>query len=240
MNLELAGYRVVTALEGREALQRVAVERFDLILLDDLMPGMEGLEVLRNLKASPEMAAIPVIMLAERADDAAVFRAYQAGVDADLTKPINPRELLTYVKHILDGQAGVEEAELEIPIRGGPSPADESPLLRLAHTLLGQALGDGASELRVEPHADRVDILFRTGGELYEVMRLPKRLQRKLIARYKLMADLDTKEMSVPQDGRITMTHKGEAYAARVHSQPAPHGETLLMAISKRSCSSRG
>jgi len=106
VNLARAGYQVVTAFDGREALQKVEAEQPDLVVLDVMMPFMDGFEVLRNLKANPLTADIPVIMLTAKAQDADVFRGWQSGVDCYLTKPFNPMELLTFVKRIFDSQSG--------------------------------------------------------------------------------------------------------------------------------------
>src|SRR5256714_10467656 len=106
VNLARAGYQVVPAVDGREALQKVESEKPDLVVLDVMMPFMDGFEVLRNLKANPATAEIPVIMLTAKAQDADVFRGWQSGVDCYLTKPFNPMELLTFVKRIFDSQSG--------------------------------------------------------------------------------------------------------------------------------------
>lgn len=105
VNLQRAGYEVVTAFDGKEGLEKVKSENPDLIVLDVMMPYMDGFEVLRNLKADPSTAEIPVIMLTAKAQDADVFRGWQSGVDCYLTKPFNPMELLTFVKRIFDSQA---------------------------------------------------------------------------------------------------------------------------------------
>jgi two-component system alkaline phosphatase synthesis response regulator PhoP/two-component system response regulator VicR len=102
VNLQRAGYEVVTAFDGREALEKVKSENPDLVVLDVMMPYMDGFEVLKNLKADPATAEIPVIMLTAKAQDADVFRGWQSGVDCYLTKPFNPMELLTFVKRIFD------------------------------------------------------------------------------------------------------------------------------------------
>ena len=102
VNLQRAGYEVVTAYDGREALEKVKAENPDLVVLDVMMPYMDGFEVLKNLKADPSTAEIPVIMLTAKAQDADVFRGWQSGVDCYLTKPFNPMELLTFVKRIFD------------------------------------------------------------------------------------------------------------------------------------------
>jgi len=106
VNLQRAGYEVVTAYDGREALEKVKAENPDLVVLDVMMPYMDGFEVLKNLKADPVTAEIPVIMLTAKAQDADVFRGWQSGVDCYLTKPFNPMELLTFVKRIFDSVGG--------------------------------------------------------------------------------------------------------------------------------------
>ncbi len=106
VNLERAGYEVVTANDGKEALQKVAEENPDLVVLDEMMPYMDGFEVLQNLRRNPSTRDIPVIMLTAKAQDADVFKGWQSGVDCYLTKPFNPMELLSFVKRIfgsLDG-----------------------------------------------------------------------------------------------------------------------------------------
>src|SRR5436305_2364950 len=105
VNLQRAGYEVVTAYDGREALEKVKSENPDLVVLDVMMPYMDGFEVLKNLKADPITAEIPVIMLTAKAQDADVFRGWQSGVDCYLTKPFNPMELLTFVKRIFDSRS---------------------------------------------------------------------------------------------------------------------------------------
>ncbi|MHB1000247.1 MAG: response regulator transcription factor [Armatimonadota bacterium] len=100
VNLERQGYEVVTANDGKEALQKVEEENPDLIVLDVMMPYMDGFEVLQNLRRNPGTRDIPVIMLTAKAQDADVFKGWQSGVDCYLTKPFNPMELISFVKRI--------------------------------------------------------------------------------------------------------------------------------------------
>jgi two-component system alkaline phosphatase synthesis response regulator PhoP/two-component system response regulator VicR len=100
VNLERQGYEVVTANDGKEALEKVESEHPDLLVLDVMMPYMDGFEVLQNLRRNPSTANIPVIMLTAKAQDADVFKGWQSGVDCYLTKPFNPMELITFVKRI--------------------------------------------------------------------------------------------------------------------------------------------
>src|SRR5580704_8657433 len=106
VNLERAGYTVVTAFDGKEALEKVESEKPDLVVLDVMMPYMDGFEVLKNLRKNPETRELPVIMLTAKAQDADVFRGWQSGVDCYLTKPFNPMELISFVKRIFSSQNG--------------------------------------------------------------------------------------------------------------------------------------
>ena len=78
--LREAGHQVTVAYDGEEALQKVAQERPDLIVCDVMMPRKDGFQVLTELKANPETANIPVIMLTAKAQDADVFRGWSSGV----------------------------------------------------------------------------------------------------------------------------------------------------------------
>ncbi len=103
VNLERAGYGVITAFDGTDALRKVDSDRPDLIVLDVMMPKMDGFEVLKRLQANPETRDIPVIMLTAKAQDMDVFKGWSSGASAYLTKPFNPLELLTFIKRVLSG-----------------------------------------------------------------------------------------------------------------------------------------
>src|SRR6476620_9923404 len=109
INLQKAGYEVATANTGREALERVKEFGPDLIVMDVMMPEMDGFEALKKLKENAATREIPVIMLTAKAQDADVFRGWQSGADLYLTKPFNPAELLSFVKRLLASQENVAE-----------------------------------------------------------------------------------------------------------------------------------
>lgn len=100
VNLERAGYQIVTAYDGVEALEKVKSESPDMVVLDVMMPRMDGFEVLKNLQADARYQNIPVIMLTAKAQDADIFKGWASGVSSYLTKPFNPRELLVFVERI--------------------------------------------------------------------------------------------------------------------------------------------
>ena len=106
MILQRAGYRVTTANDGREALDRIAQERPDLVLLDITMPHMDGIECLRRLRADPETARLPVILLTARAQDEDILEGTRSGADQYLLKPFNPVEIVEIVKSTLAPTGG--------------------------------------------------------------------------------------------------------------------------------------
>lgn len=109
LNLQRAGYRVTTAADGVEALDRIREDRPVLLVLDVTMPHMDGIELLRRLKADPETAEIRVIMLTARSQDQDILEGERSGADLYLSKPFSPPQLLSAVKEVLE-RAGIEAA----------------------------------------------------------------------------------------------------------------------------------
>ncbi len=114
VNLDRAGYEVAVAYDGIEALKKVSEDKPDMVILDVMMPRMDGFEVLKKLQADEDTKDIPVIMLTAKAQDADIFKGWSSGVSSYLTKPFNPRELLTFVERIFQsieepGTGGYDE-----------------------------------------------------------------------------------------------------------------------------------
>jgi adenylate cyclase len=97
VNFEMEGYRVLTASDGVEGLETVGGESPDLVLLDVMMPRMDGLEVVRHLKADQATKGIPVILLSAKAQATDISVGLDAGADDYVTKPFDPQELLDKV-----------------------------------------------------------------------------------------------------------------------------------------------
>jgi two-component system KDP operon response regulator KdpE len=98
MNLELEGFRVSEAYTGMEALEKVRKELPDLVLLDVMLPDLDGFEVLEYLR---EFSQVPVIMLTVRKDEEDKIRGLELGADDYITKPFSPRELVSRIKAVL-------------------------------------------------------------------------------------------------------------------------------------------
>jgi DNA-binding response OmpR family regulator len=105
--LERAGYTVVTAADGQQALAAARQHQPDLAVLDVMMPGLNGYEVTRQLRADPATAAIPVILLTARVQEADVSRGFEAGADDYLRKPFSPQELRSRVQAILARRSSI-------------------------------------------------------------------------------------------------------------------------------------
>ena len=117
MNLELEGYRVVQASNGLEALDKVRDELPDLVILDVMMPDLDGFETLRILR---ETSDVPVIMLTVKSEEDDIVRGLGLGADDYVTKPFSPRELSSRVQALLrrsELPATVEKTEIRIDDR---------------------------------------------------------------------------------------------------------------------------
>jgi two-component system, OmpR family, alkaline phosphatase synthesis response regulator PhoP len=100
-NLTRDGYRVSFATSGEEGLQMARQELPDLLLLDLMLPGIDGLEVCRRLRKDPQLQALPVIMLTARGEEADVVAGLELGADDYVTKPFSPRVLISRLRAVL-------------------------------------------------------------------------------------------------------------------------------------------
>jgi pilus assembly protein CpaE len=110
--LERQGYRIMAASSGQQALSMIYSEKPDLVLLDLMMPEMDGIEVARRLRASPETAEILIIMFTAKSQIEDKLEGFDAGADDYLTKPTQPRELIAHVKAVLK-RSGMRQAAPE-------------------------------------------------------------------------------------------------------------------------------
>lgn len=100
-NLEKAGYKVTEAADGSSAVNFARTEKPDLIILDLMLPGMDGLEVCRVLKSQRETSGIPIIMLTAKNEEIDKIIGLELGADDYMTKPFSSRELVARVKAVL-------------------------------------------------------------------------------------------------------------------------------------------
>jgi two-component system, OmpR family, alkaline phosphatase synthesis response regulator PhoP len=102
LNLERENFQVLTAGDGEEGIEKVRAEQPDLVILDVIMPKKDGFEVLREIKTSPELQHIPVIMLTVKTQSADIVEGLREGAELYLPKPFHPKELVALVKRVTE------------------------------------------------------------------------------------------------------------------------------------------
>jgi len=104
-NLEREGFQISCAESGEKALKSTRHERLDLIVLDLMLPGIDGLEVARRLKQDQKTAGIPIVMLTAKGEEADIVIGLELGADDYITKPFSPRVLIARIKAVLRRQS---------------------------------------------------------------------------------------------------------------------------------------
>jgi type IV pilus assembly protein PilB len=110
----------------------------------------------------------------------------------------------------------------------------DSPVVKLVNLLIQEAIKARASDIHIEPFADRIRVRYRIDGVLVERDSPPRRLQAPLTSRIKIMGNIDISEKRRPQDGRIKMSVQGNHFDLRVSILPTVHGQSVVMRILDR------
>jgi CheY-like chemotaxis protein len=116
MMLQRQGYNIVAAINGAQALSKVPAEKPDLILLDVMMPDIDGFEVCRRIRKDPAFASIPILMFTAKTQVDDKVQGFESGADDYLPKPTHPAELLAHVKALL-GRSRVTSAATTVPVK---------------------------------------------------------------------------------------------------------------------------
>ena len=187
------------------------------------MKNPNDVNAIDDISAVSGLTVQPVLATAEDIEDA-LRRHYREETD-DIKNAAASYAALN--------QAIVSEDEMDSTVSTGDDDAkDSAPIIRVATTMLQQAIRDGASDIHVEPARRDTRIRYRIDGVLHEVMRLPKYIAQPLVARLKIMAELNIAEKRLPQDGRIPIrTKEGKDYDLRVSVLPNINGEKVVMRI---------
>jgi DNA-binding response OmpR family regulator len=201
--LEAAGYRVVTAKDGRDALVVTRHEKPDLIILDLTMPEMDGLEFTRRLRQEKD---IPIIMLTARVEETDRIIGLELGADDYVTKPFSPREIVARVRAVLR-RVGPELKTPEV-LRAGDLLLD-----RNEHTVT--VAGRGIDLTPTE--FDLLAILMANPGRAFSRLELLERLQGEAFAPYERTVDAHVKNLrakieSDPGEPRYILTVFGVGY----------------------------
>jgi DNA-binding NarL/FixJ family response regulator len=184
--LRAEGYEATTARRGSEALVRIAESLPDLIVSDIRMPGMDGYELVRNLRASARTKLIPIVFLTAKDETSDRVAGFRSGVDAYLTKPFEPDELVAVVANILKR---VESMQSEIARLFGRADKSELELARDedltdAEWRVAEAVARGLSNKEI---ASEFNLSLRTiEGHISRILDKKNFSNRVEIARYVL------------------------------------------------------
>jgi type IV pilus assembly protein PilB len=129
---------------------------------------------------------------------------------------------------VIEGEAEADElaevSDIEVS-------AEDAPVIKLVYSILGQAVGEGASDVHFESGEDDMRVRFRIDGVLREAAHVPKRMVNAVISRVKIMSDLNIAEKRVPQDGRVSVTVEDRRVDLRVTTLPTQRGEGATIRI---------
>jgi type IV pilus assembly protein PilB len=125
-----------------------------------------------------------------------------------------------------------EEADAELAeVSDMQVSAEDAPVIKLVYSILGQGVGEGASDIHFEPADDEMRVRFRVDGVLREAAHVPKRMVNAVVSRVKIMSDLNIAEKRVPQDGRVSVTVEDRRVDLRITTLPTQRGEGATIRI---------
>lgn len=165
---------------------------------------------------------------------------YQSGTTRIIRYLTTYENLNKLIEGIIYGDLNIEaeandveliEERLEIDASSLSEKSEESPIVKAANFFIADAVSKGASDIHIEPREKNVIVRYRIDGLLHIIKELPKSYQDPLIARYKIMANMDISERRKPQDGRIRLKINNEKIDLRVSTVPTIHGEKMVMRI---------
>jgi phosphate regulon transcriptional regulator PhoB len=115
-NLKKEGFRITTAVDGEQALHKIRKDKFDLVVLDLMLPGLQGVELCRIIRNDPKAADTPIIMLTAKGEEVDRVIGLESGADDYMTKPFSSRELIARIKAVLRRTKEKETTEKTIRI----------------------------------------------------------------------------------------------------------------------------
>jgi type IV pilus assembly protein PilB len=185
---------------------------YDVVMLDDI-------------KITVGKQILPCVSC-ERAINKAIELAYhrkEQEVAAFMENVDESGDDLTIAEKKEEEESGADDLAAE---------GEDSPAVKVVKTMIMQAIQKGASDIHIEPFEKRVRVRFRIDGVLHEVFNPPKRLEKAMVSRIKIMTDtMNIAEHGKPQDGRFQVKIGGRAVDFRVNSLPTVHGEKVCMRI---------
>jgi len=143
-NLKKEGFSVDSAMDGETALSKIKKGRFDLVVLDLMLPGIQGMELCRILRRDPKTEPLPIIMLTAKGEEVDKILGLEMGADDYITKPFSPRELVARVKAVL--RRSLEKPSAEKVLKVGELVIDRE---RYTLTIKGKPVKLSATEFKL-------------------------------------------------------------------------------------------
>src|SRR6266567_5069120 len=199
------------------------------------------------LPLSQENGALKIIM--SDPSDFDTIQKLQFILNKDIQPVLSPREQIVEAINRHYGQSETESVdsmlaeftdtaidftETEATTSAGMEGDGDAPVIKLVNLVIQEAVSLRASDIHIEPFADRVRIRYRIDGVLVERDSPPRRLLASLVSRIKIMGSIDISEKRRPQDGRIKMNLQGKHYDLRVSMLPTTNGQSCVMRILDR------
>ena len=235
---------------SQDQLARAVAERFGLDHLDlNDFPIDMGAANLVSASAARRYSAIPVHFVDSRTllvamvdpanvlavDDIAIMTGLEVRTavasQEDIAALIARLNRLDDVVQAASDQSFEELGDDQADVVDLAESADDAPVIKLVHSVVGQAVEQGASDIHFEPEGSELRVRFRIDGVLAASATVPKRMVRGVVSRIKIMSNLDISEKRIPQDGRVGLNIEGHHVDVRVVTLPSVHGESVVMRI---------
>ncbi len=153
----------------------------------------------------------------------------QAALDRGFDERIVARQTIVDMK-MADLEAAEDAVEEELAA-DVPEEQEQAPVVRLVRAILMGAINANTSDIHLEPHVPEMRVRYRVDGELQSVMTIPNHIEEAVVARIKVMADMDTTESRRPQDGHLSVQEAGTKVNFRVSTIPTVGGEKVVMRL---------
>ena len=207
-------HNILPLIKTDDALTVAMSDPLDLYAMDNLRFILNT--EIRCVLATPEQVADAI----ERyygTEESTVDNMLQEFTDSDMS--------------FTESEFSMSESEMGDPGEDKPEALDDAPIIRLVTLIITEAIRARASDIHIEPMANKLRVRYRIDGVCQEIDSPPKRLQGAVISRVKIMAGIDIAEKRKPTDGRIAMKVSGRGFDFRVSCLPATNGESVVLRI---------
>ncbi|MFH2119154.1 MAG: GspE/PulE family protein [Pseudomonadota bacterium] len=179
--------------------------------------ALDAIEMLTNCEVEPSVCT-------EREMGLLISSLY--GIQSGLGNMLETMEL-----DVVTAEAEKEDEQADVQVASLQDMAGEAPVIRLVNTIFGQAVREGASDIHISPQQNNVQVRFRIDGKLHDVPAPPKSIFLPIVARIKILSNMDITMSRVTQDGRFTLKMDRKEINVRVSSIPTIYGENMVLRL---------